>query len=120
LLQRLCLRSIDEAPVKRFNRAFELALDVTCLSDPTAPFPVSASVARFVDRLAGLSTDEWGSIQEVINKSGVEVTVLEASRNAAVALAVRDLISHDQFEHLYEPFALAIPTESLEPPLKLD
>lgn len=85
-----------------------------------APFPVSATVARFVERLAGLSTDEWQSIQHAINSGGGEVTILEASRNAAVALAVRDLISIDQFDHLYGPFELAIPLESLEPPLRLD
>jgi hypothetical protein len=90
------------------------------LLDPKAPFPISSTVARFVERLACLSADEWESILEAINKRGVEVTILEASRNAAVALAVRDLISLDQFDHLYGPFVLAIPPESLGSPLKLD
>jgi pyruvate/2-oxoglutarate/acetoin dehydrogenase E1 component len=77
-------------------------------------------VARFVERLAGLSSDEWESIQQAIGKTGVEVTILEASRNAAVALAVRDLISMAQFDDLYHPFLLAIPLESLGAPPKLD
>jgi hypothetical protein len=77
-------------------------------------------VARFVDRLAGLSTDEWAAIQATIGKVGVEVTMIEASRNAAVALAVRDLISGDQFDHLYRPFRLAIPLDSLEASPTLD
>ena len=46
--------------------------------------------------------------------AGTQVEMLEASRNAAVALAVRDLISPDQFDLLYRPFTIAIPVESLE------
>jgi hypothetical protein len=90
------------------------------LSNPKAPYPVSASVARFVDRLANLSAAEWDSIQDTICVGGIELTMLEASRNAAVALAVRDLISPAQFEHLYAPFRLLIPLASLEPPVSLD
>jgi hypothetical protein len=83
-------------------------------------FPVSATVARFVDRLAGLSSEEWAGIQQTISNEGVDLTMLEASRNAAMALAVRDMISSDQFDHLYLPFVLAIPVESLEGPHLLD
>jgi hypothetical protein len=83
-------------------------------------YPVSPAVAQFVDRLAGLSVQEWESIQHRIEVGGVVVTMVEASRNAAIALAVRDLISSDQFEHLYRPFMLAIPVDSLEVVPSLD
>ncbi len=74
---------------------------------------MSAMVALFVDRLASLSAEEWESIQHRMDGGGLVLTMLEASRNAALALAVRDLISRDQFEHLYRPFTLAIPVDSL-------
>jgi hypothetical protein len=90
------------------------------LSEPEALYPVSAAVARFVDRLAGLSTAQWDTIQATIGLEGVQLTMIEASRNAAVALAVRDLISGDQFDHLYRPFKLVIPPDSLEVPPTLD
>lgn len=90
------------------------------MTEPEGPYPVSAMVARFVDRLASLSTEEWESIQTAIKKGGIEVSMVDASRNAAVALAVRDLISTTQFEHLYRPFRSAIPPESLETPPNLD
>jgi hypothetical protein len=90
------------------------------LSEPEAPYPVSATVARFVDRLAGLSTAQWDSIQASVGVGGPEITMIEASRNAAVALAVRDLISREQFDNLYGPFELAIPLESLEVAPELD
>jgi hypothetical protein len=77
-------------------------------------------VARFVDRLASLSTEQWDVIQGTIAVGGAEVTMIEASRNAAVALAVRDLISRDQFDRLYRPFRLVIPLDSLEVPPTLD
>jgi len=83
-------------------------------------YPVSAMVARFVDRLAALSAEQWEGVQSRIGVGGVEVTMIEASRNAAVALAVRDLISLEQFDHLYLPFKLVIPLASLEVPLTLD
>ena len=83
-------------------------------------FPISALVARFIDRLTGLSPAEWESIQEAISADGTQVEMLEASRNAAVALAVRDLISRDQFDVLYGPFLEAIPIESLETSPTLD
>lgn len=84
------------------------------------PGAVSPAVARFIDRLAGLSSAEWSAIQQTITDGAVELTMIEASRNAAVALAVRDLISSDQFDYLYRPFVLAIPVESLDGPLNLD
>jgi hypothetical protein len=87
---------------------------------PEAPFPISATVARFVDRLAALSTEQWAVIQNTIGLGGPELSMIEASRNAAVALAVRDLISRDQFDHLYGPFRLVIPLDSLEMPPRLD
>jgi hypothetical protein len=90
------------------------------LSAPEALYPVSATVARFVDRLASLSTSQWDAIQATISLGGVELTMIEASRNAAVALAVRDLISGDQFDDLYRPFKLVIPPDSLEVPPTLD
>jgi hypothetical protein len=93
---------------------------VACLSGAEARFPISALVARFIDRLAGLSSSEWESIQQVISVRGVQIEVLEAARNAAVALAVRDLISREQFDDLYAPFLSAIPIESLEAPPELD
>ena len=77
-------------------------------------------VARFVDRLTSLSTEEWESIQTSITKGGIEMSMVDASRNAAVALAVRDLISTTQFDHLYRPFRKVIPLESLEAPPNLD
>jgi hypothetical protein len=77
-------------------------------------------VARFVDRLASLSTDEWDSIQVTIRKGGIETSMVDASRNAAVALAVRDLISISQFDQLYLPFLTVIPLESLETPTTFD
>jgi hypothetical protein len=86
----------------------------------TPRFPVSSLVARFIDRLAGLSTDEWKSIQVAITMGGTQIEMLEASRNAAVALAVRDLISTEQFNILYAPFILAIPIESLDGWVELD
>jgi hypothetical protein len=46
--------------------------------------------------------------------------MIEASRNAAVALAVRDLISTEQFDQLYHPFKLVIPLDSLDVPTTLD
>jgi hypothetical protein len=85
-----------------------------------ASYPISALVARFVDRLASLSAQEWEAIQLTIGNGTVELSMLEASRNAAVALAVRDLISRTQFDLLYRPFLLAIPLESLEVPKRLD
>lgn len=85
-----------------------------------AQFPISALVARFIDRLTGLSPAEWESIQEAISAAGTQVEMLEASRNAAVALAVRDLISGAQFDVLYGPFLEAIPIASLETPPTLD
>jgi hypothetical protein len=84
------------------------------MTDGTPPFPIKAIVARFVDRLASLSASEWESIQHANTRTGVIADMLEASRNAAVALAVRDLISTDQFDNLYAPFLVAIPLESLE------
>jgi hypothetical protein len=86
------------------------------LTDQETPHPLSAMVARFVDRLAGLSTGEWESIQSRIITGGITISMLDASRNAAVALAVRDLISKSQFDHLYRPFLDVIPLESLEAP----
>jgi uncharacterized protein with von Willebrand factor type A (vWA) domain len=90
------------------------------VTEGALPFPLSGLVARFVDRLAGLSASEWESIQEAVTKRGMVVDMLEASRNAAVALAVRDLISRDQFDNLYAPFLEAIPVESLEVTPELD
>lgn len=83
-------------------------------------FPISGLVARFIDRLTGLSPVEWASVQVAIGAGGTQVEMLEASRNAAVALAVRDLITSEQFDILYGPFVMAIPVESLEKPPTLD
>ena len=83
-------------------------------------FPISGMVARFIDRLTALSLAEWESVQAAISAGGTQIEMLEASRNAAVALAVRDLISHEQFDILYAPFLVAIPVDSLERPPKLD
>ena len=77
-------------------------------------------VGRFIDRLTGLSAAEWESVHEAISAAGTRIEMLEASRNAAVALAVRDLISREQFEALYAPFLAAIPPESLERSPTLD
>jgi hypothetical protein len=90
------------------------------MTDADRQFPISALVARFIDRLTGLSPAEWESIQEAISTGGTQVEMLEASRNAAVALAVRDLISGDQFDVLYGPFVEAIPIDSLETSPMLD
>jgi hypothetical protein len=76
--------------------------------------PLNAIVARFVDRLTALSEREWSEIQQSLSDLGLDVSMLEASRNASVALAVRDMISHDQFDDLYRPFEAAIPIDSLE------
>lgn len=83
-------------------------------------FPISGVVARFIERLTELSAAEWASVQHEITGGGTQVEMLEASRNAAVALAVRDLISQEQFEVLYGPFVRAIPIESLEAAVELD
>jgi pyruvate/2-oxoglutarate/acetoin dehydrogenase E1 component len=101
-------------------RARGPALEVGHLRELKAPFPVSAAVARFVDRLASLTPEEWAAIQHKIGKRGVDLTMIEASRNAAVALAVRDLITRDQFNHLYRPFRRVIPPDSLDLPPNLD
>jgi hypothetical protein len=93
---------------------------VGSVTDAGRQFPISALVARFIERLTALSVTEWESIQEAISAAGTQVEMLEASRNAAVALAVRDLISVDQFDTLYGPFLQAIPIESLEGPPTLD
>ena len=85
-----------------------------------ASLPVSGSVARFVDRLTTLSAAEWGEIQAGLTKRGLDVSILEASRNASVALAVRDMITREQFDHLYGPFARAIPLDSLDDVLVSD
>ncbi|MFI5269976.1 MAG: hypothetical protein ACHQ7M_21570 [Chloroflexota bacterium] len=77
-------------------------------------------MAKFIDRLTGLTSSEWESIQRLISLRGVQIEMLEAARNAAVALAVRDLISREQFDVLYAPFLGAIPIESLEAPPDLD
>jgi len=84
------------------------------VANPQAPFPVSGTVARFVDRLTALSGKDWEEVQAALKSRGVEVSMLEASRNASVALAVRDIISREQFDHLYGPFARVIPVDSLE------
>jgi hypothetical protein len=76
--------------------------------------PLNPIVARFVDRLTSLSEKQWNEIQGYLSEAGLEVSMLEASRNASVALAVRDMISRDQFIDLYRPFEAAIPVESLE------
>ena len=101
----------SEIPVRELERA---------LTEPAAAYPLSATVARFVDRLASLSGDEWESIQSTITTGGAPTSMLDASRNAAVALAVRDLISETQFDQLYRPFLDVIPLESLEAPPNLD
>ena len=90
------------------------------VTEPENPFPISALVGRFIARLTGLSPADWESIQQAISAAGTQVEMLEASRNAAVALAVRDLISREQFDILYAPFLLAIPVESLDRPPTLD
>ncbi len=71
-------------------------------------------VTRFIDLLTSLTGDQWASIETSIAGEGVEVSMLDASRNAAIALAVRDLITSDQFDQLYRPFVLAIPLPSLD------
>ncbi len=83
-------------------------------------FPVTVAVARFVDRLTALSTREWEEIQAALTKRGLDVSMLEASRNASVALAVRDMITLEQFDHLYGPFSLVIPIASLDRVLDSD
>jgi hypothetical protein len=93
---------------------------VGSVTDAEPQFPISALVARFIERLTGLSAADWESIQEAISAAGTQVEMLEASRNAAVALAVRDLISGAQFDVLYRPFLEAIPIDSLEMPPTLD
>jgi hypothetical protein len=99
------------------ERALAWVVDVTAIAPR---FPINALVARFIDRLTGLSPSEWESIQRAMSTGGTEVQMLEASRNAAVAIAVRDLISREQFEILYAPFLMTIPIESLELPPTLD
>jgi len=90
------------------------------LSESEPRFPISTLVARFIDRLTVLSPAEWGSIQQEITVTGAQMEMLEAARNAAVALAVRDLISREQFDVLYGPFLIAIPIETLEASPGLD
>ena len=120
LLQWSSLSSSGEIPAQMCWHAREMAVAPVGFVTEAEPFPISLLVARFIDRLTGLSPAEWESIQESISAAGTQVEMLEASRNAAVALAVRDLISRDQFELLYGPFLEAIPIESLEMPPTLD
>jgi hypothetical protein len=82
--------------------------------------PLKAIVARFVDRLTALTEKDWNQIQQSLMDAGLEVSMLEASRNASVALAVRDMISLEQFNHLYRPFATAIPVDSLDVAVGVD
>lgn len=84
------------------------------------PLSLSGSVARFVDRLTTLSAEQWTEIQGAMSAAGLDVSMLEASRNASVALAVRDLISLEQFDDLYRPFAETIPVESLDGATEVD
>lgn len=84
------------------------------MANPEPPFPVSALVARFVDRLTALSVKEWEEVEAALTNRGLEVSILDASRNASVALAVRDMISREHFDHLYGPFAQVIPLSSLD------
>ena len=118
LLQHHCLGS--SGGCSKFKQARQDDSSAVGHLTPEAPFPISATVARFVDRLAALSTEQWAVIQNTIGLGGPELSMIEASRNAAVALAVRDLISRDQFDHLYGPFRLVIPLDSLEMPPRLD
>jgi hypothetical protein len=121
LLQRSWVGCSDEIPAQMCWHAREMALAPVGSVTVTEPqFPISLLVARFIDRLTGLSPAEWESIQEAISAAGTQLEMLEASRNAAVALAVRDLISRDQFDVLYGPFLEAIPIKSLEMPPTLD
>ena len=120
LLQHPRLGSSDETSGQKLQRAHDRVVIGCGLSELDGPYPVSEMVARFVDRLAALSTEQWDAVRGRIDVGGVEVTMIEASRNAAVALAVRDLISHAQFDHLYRPFKLVIPLESLEMQPSLD
>lgn len=83
-------------------------------------FPISVAVARFVDRLTTLSPTQWDEIQASLTKRGLNVSMLEASRNASVALAVRDMITTEQFDDLYGPFARMIPVQSLDGHLASD
>jgi hypothetical protein len=82
--------------------------------------PVSGAVARFVDRLTTLSAAEWGEIQAGLARRGLDISMLDASRNASVALAVRDMITREQFDHLYGPFSAVIPVDSLDRALASD
>jgi hypothetical protein len=82
--------------------------------------PLNAVVARFVDRLTALTEKEWNEIQKALIPAGINISMLEASRNASVALAVRDMISLEQFDDLYRPFATAIPVESLNGAVGVD
>jgi hypothetical protein len=82
--------------------------------------PLNAVVARFVDRLIALTEEEWNEIQQGLIPGGLNISMLEASRNASVALAVRDMISLEQFDDLYRPFATAIPVESLDGVIGID
>jgi hypothetical protein len=84
------------------------------MADSQPALPLNALVARFVDRLTSLTEVEWNAIQLSLSRAGLNVSMLEASRNALVALAVRDMISLEQFDDLYRPFAGAIPVESLD------
>jgi hypothetical protein len=90
------------------------------LANFAPPFPISVTVARFVDRLTTLSAGDWEEVQVGLTKRGLDVSMLEASRNASLALAVRDMISPDQFDHLYGPFARVIPVDSLDGALSAD
>jgi pyruvate/2-oxoglutarate/acetoin dehydrogenase E1 component len=94
------------AAERRMLRAVMPALETS--------LPISVAVARFVDRLTTLSPTQWEEIQASLTKRGLDVSMLEASRNASVALAVRDMITPEQFDHLYGPFSRVIPVDSLD------
>lgn len=121
LLQRSWVSSSDDSPGQTCWHAHHQAHSVVgSVTDAEPQFPISMLVARFIERLTGLTPAEWESIQVAISATGTQVEMLEASRNAAVALAVRDLISRDQFDVLYGPFLKTIPIETLETPPTLD
>lgn len=121
MLQRGWLSSSDETPAPWGWHACQKALlKVGCVTGVESRFPITVLVARFIDRLTGLSPAEWESIKHAMTLGGTQVEMLEASRNAAVALAVRDLISREQFEILYAPFLITIPIETLEVSAELD
>jgi hypothetical protein len=80
----------------------------------------SQRLREHVDRLPGVATHVTPRVQELVSVAEEFVPPAVAARmrntalTAALALLVREKLSSDDFDTLYEPFARAIPVAELE------